>query len=135
MIFVDTNVIMYAVGRSHPLKARAREFFEESCEDPGRRLCTSAEVLQELMHAYVSVDRIRTLDAALTLVEACIPEIWEVTAADVGAARSLLETRRELTSRDLLHLAMCGRRGVDRIETYDRGLRAAFAPRPERPGR
>ena len=28
MIFIDTNVIMYAVGRSHPLRDEARSFFE-----------------------------------------------------------------------------------------------------------
>ncbi len=32
-------------------------------------LITSAEVLQELLHAYLPVRRIETLDAALALVE------------------------------------------------------------------
>ena len=57
MIFVDTNVFMYAVGRDHPLRRPAREFFEASLE-VGDRLVTSAEVLQELMHAYLPVDRL-----------------------------------------------------------------------------
>jgi uncharacterized protein len=39
MIFVDTNVIMYAVGGEHPLRERARAFFEESLVD-GRPLVT-----------------------------------------------------------------------------------------------
>ena len=30
MIFVDTNVIMYAVGAEHPLRGSARRFFEEA---------------------------------------------------------------------------------------------------------
>ncbi len=30
MIFVDTNVLMYAVGRAHPLRAPARAFFEDA---------------------------------------------------------------------------------------------------------
>ncbi|MGH7543522.1 MAG: type II toxin-antitoxin system VapC family toxin, partial [Gemmatimonadota bacterium] len=33
MIFVDTNVFMYAVGRDHPLKAPARDFFERRLVD------------------------------------------------------------------------------------------------------
>jgi len=28
MIFVDTNVLMYAVGRAHPLRTEAQAFFE-----------------------------------------------------------------------------------------------------------
>ena len=43
---------MYAVGREHPLRAEARRFFEDSLTASGR-LCTSAEVLQEQMHAYL----------------------------------------------------------------------------------
>ena len=30
MIFVDTNVFMYAVGRPYPLKSEAQDFFAES---------------------------------------------------------------------------------------------------------
>jgi hypothetical protein len=36
-------------------------------------LCTSAEVLQEMLHAYIPVCRFETLDAALTLADPCIP--------------------------------------------------------------
>jgi hypothetical protein len=126
MIFVDTNVIMYAVGRDHPLKKEAREFFENSMNEEALRLCTSAEVLQELMHAYVAVDRLHTLKAAFALVEACIPTVWDVTRHDVETARSLVEIRRELGARDLLHLAMCQNRNVMEVKTFDRALRAAF---------
>ena len=63
MIFVDTNVLMYAVGGAHPLRDAARSFFEETLAR-GERLVTSAEVLQELLHAYLPVNRLETLDAA-----------------------------------------------------------------------
>jgi predicted nucleic acid-binding protein len=126
MIFVDTNVIMYAVGREHPLKKEAREFFEKSMDDDALQLCTSAEVLQELMHAYVTVDRLHTLNAAFALVESCIPTVWDVTREDVESARLLVEIRRELGARDLLHLAMCQNRNVTGIRTFDRALRAVF---------
>lgn len=126
MIFVDTNVIMYAVGRAHPLKVEARAFFEEHLERSDAPLCTSAEVLQELMHAYVAVDRIHTLRSAMMLVEERIPHVWDVGAKDVQAALALIDVHRELGARDLLHLAMCRRRGVTRIRTYDRALKAVF---------
>ena len=51
MIFVDTNVFMYAVGRPHAFKQPARDFFTEA-QQSHMPLCTSAEVLQELAHAY-----------------------------------------------------------------------------------
>lgn len=126
VIFVDTNVFMYAVGRPHPLRDPARMFFDEAIGDGGKRLCVSAEVLQELMHAYVAVGRIETLDAALLLVDGTIAEVWPVEAEDVRLAREHIERHPGLAARDLLHLACCVRRGVTQIKTFDRELAAVF---------
>jgi uncharacterized protein len=124
MIFVDTNMFMYAVGRDHPLRTPARDFFEHSVEHEDR-LVTSAEVIQELLHAYLPVGRIATLDAALTLARS-LAESWPVEPADVFHARSLHNRHPGLGARDLLHLACCQRRGVTRIKTFDRGLGSVF---------
>lgn len=125
MIFVDTNVLMYAVGRNHPLREEARAFFVSSLAS-GTSLVTSAEVLQELLHAYVPVGRIKTLDAALDLALGRISLVWPVEAEDVLLARSLADRHPGLGARDLLHLASCHRRDVTRVKTFDRGLAAAF---------
>ena len=125
MIFVDTNVLMYAVGRPHPLKEEARAFFEEALRDR-LPLATSAEVLQELLHAYLPVDRLETLDAALELVGSLVETVWPVEQEDVVLARSLVSRHGELGARDLLHMACCRRRGIADIKTFDRPLAAAF---------
>lgn len=125
MIFVDTNVFMYAVGRAHPLKEEARTFFVEALESD-TALATSAEVAQELIHAYVPVQRLGTLDAALELVRGSTVEIWPLEAEDVELARSLVDRHPALGARDLLHRASCLRREVTRVRTFDRGLAAAF---------
>lgn len=125
MIFIDTNVFMYAVGRAHPLREPARTFFSEHLES-GEVLVTSAEVLQELLHAYLPVDRLQTLNAAFTLARGRMGSIWPVEPEDVEVARSLVDQHPALGARDLLHLACCTRRGVDRIRTFDRTLAAAF---------
>lgn len=54
MTFADTNVFMYAVGGPHPLQRIAWEFLRLSYSN-GSSLCTSAEVLQELAHAYLGL--------------------------------------------------------------------------------
>lgn len=126
MIFVDTNVFMYAVGREHPLRMPAREFFERSVAQRDR-LVTSAEVTQELLHAYLPVGRVPTLDSALALARS-LAEIWPVELADVVHARALHDRHRSLRARDLLHLACCQRRGVTQIKTFDQALGSAFAP-------
>ena len=125
MTFVDTNVIMYAVGRAHPLRDEARAFFEDSMTSD-RALVTSAEVLQELMHAYLPVGRAETLRAALELATSIIQTAWPLEIEDVHHANQLIDTHPELGARDLIHLACCQRRRVTAIKTFDRTLATAF---------
>lgn len=118
VIFVDTNVIMYAVGRPHPLREPAREIFLNAGE---RRapLCTSAEVLQELLHAYLPVARLETLESAMAPVSGVMGEIWPLETDDVIAAHELHAQFPALGARDLCHLACCRRRGVSEIKAFD----------------
>lgn len=124
MMFVDTNVFVYAVGRPHPLREPARSLLRQHVE-AGTPLATSAEVLQELMHMYLPVGRLETLDAALTLAND-LTTVLPVDASDVRAARDLVVGHRGLGARDLLHLAVCARHGATEILSFDRGLVAAF---------
>lgn len=123
MIFVDSNVFMYAVGRPHQLRDVAREFFVRS-KRTHTPLCTSAEVLQELIHAYLPVARLQTLDAAMTLIAGSRVEVWPLEEDDVTLARQLHEQHPTLAARDLCHLASCRRRGVSKLMTFDQALRA-----------
>ncbi len=126
MIFVDTNVFMYAVGRPHPLKIREREFFIDSRRG-STTLFTSAEVLQELAHAYLPVGGLQTLDAALALVAGYGVQVWPLEEDDVSLARQLYELHPSLAPRDLCHLANCRRRGIREIKTFDRAFDAVVS--------
>ena len=121
MIFVDTNVFMYAVGRTHPLRAEARRFFSDAAAGH-QALVTSADVMQELLHAYLPVDRVSTLDLAWELVGRSTIDVWPLDRDDVILARQLRDQFPEIGARDLCHFACCRRRGVSRIRTFDKGL-------------
>ena len=125
MIFVDSNVFIYAVGRSHPLRTEAQNFFVE-CRKKGVRLVTSAEVLQELLHVYLPVRRMETLDAALELATLGIDQIIPVELDTVLHARHLADRFPGLTARDLLHLAVCQTNKIKELKTFDRNLLTAF---------
>ena len=126
MTFVDTNVFMYAVGMSHPLKDPSRKFFADSLEQDVL-LVTSVEVLQELLHAYLPVNRLSTLEAAFTLIESCVHKIWSLEPDDVQFAKTLIPQYASLGARDLLHLACCKRREISHVKTFDQKLAAAFS--------
>ncbi len=129
MIFVDTNLFLYAVGRPHPLRDPARDFFVEANRN-GSPLCTSVEVLQELVHAYLPAARIETLDSAMALIRRFRVEVWPLEEEDVTLARKLHEQYSGLSPRDLCHLASCRRRGVSQVKTFDQAFHAVAGARP-----
>src|SRR3990172_1765575 len=110
MVFVDTNVFVYAVGRQHPLRDEARSMLRERLAG-ALPLATSAEVIQELMHIYLPVGRLAALNAALRIATE-LTTVWPIDASDVLAARDLAAAAPGLGARDLLHLAVCRRYGA-----------------------
>ena len=56
MILVDSNIPMYLVGAPHPHKSDAQQLLEKLVSER-RPLVTDAEVLQEILHRYVAIDR------------------------------------------------------------------------------
>lgn len=127
MIFVDSNVLMYSVGRPHPLQAPARRFLVESLENR-IELVTSAEVLQELAHTYLRVGRVADFDDALGHIRSFQIAVWPLEQEDVELARALAELYPQLQARDLCYLASCQRRGVDQIKTFDQSFAAVVDP-------
>lgn len=109
-----------------PYRPKARDFFKRALVGEVPPLCTCAEVLQELLRAYLPVARIETLDAALQLAQSATKDIWDVESADIGETRAVVEQYPALGARDLLHLACCKRRGINSIRTFDRTLASAF---------
>lgn len=122
-MFVDTNVFMYAVGRPHPLKRQARDIFSDA-EHNKVALYTSAEVLQELLHAYLPVERIDFIEAALALIVRFEVKVWPLEKEDVDLARRLHHRYPTLSARDLCHLASCVRNGVSEVKTFDQAFQA-----------
>lgn len=120
MIFIDTNVPIYAGGTPHPLQASCYEVLQRAGSND--RFVTSAEVLQELFHHVRR--RWRWADDgdayhrfAQTMEGAVLP----IDEADLAAAVALsTQVPADVEARDLLHVAVMQRHGVRRIVTADR---------------
>lgn len=121
MIFVDTNVFVYAVGTPHPRQMEAWRLLV-SARRAGRRLCTSAEVIQELAHVFLRVGRRLSFDSAVALIARFEVIVWPLEREDVLLARQLHEQHPDLSARDLCHLASCQRRGIVEMMTFDQSL-------------
>jgi predicted nucleic acid-binding protein len=125
MIFIDSNVLIYAVGKPHPLRREAQEFFLNA-RKKGFHLVSSAEVMQELLHVYLPVERWDELDAAFSLMEDGVDEVFPIDKDLVLSAKDQQKRFPGLTARDLLHLATCQKWQVNEVKTFDRSLAAAF---------
>jgi hypothetical protein len=71
-----------------------------------KKLVIPDEVLQELLHIYLPVDRMGTLDAALELATRVIGEVFINDLETVLHARRLIDRHLGLTTRYLLHLSI-----------------------------
>ena len=121
MIFVDSNIPMYLVGASHPNKTVARRLVESALV-AGDRLVTDAEVLQEILHRYVAIDRRDAIDAAFDALLGVVDEVFPIDQSDLERARRLVLGTPRLSARDAVHVAVMQTRDVDTIMSFDRGF-------------
>lgn len=123
MIFVDSNIPMYLVGARHPNKSRAQEQLEALIAAQ-ERLVTDAEVLQEILHRYVAIDRRDAIQPAFDALLGVTDEVLSVGLDDVERAKEILLGLPSLSARDAIHVAVSEHHGVTRILTFDSGFDA-----------
>ena len=121
MIFIDSNIPMYLVGGAHPHKEDAQRMLEKYIVE-GERLVTDAEVLQEILHRYVAINRLDAIQPAFDALLGVVDEIFPVDLPAVERAKTLLFGRKRLSARDALHLAIMLQQGVQRIMSFDSGF-------------
>ncbi len=117
-LFIDANLIMYSIGRDHPLREPCKKFFEriKSREILG---VTDTEVLQEILYRYFSIER-KTLGeiAYQSMVELCT-DIFPVRVVDTDKALEILKRVSGITSRDAVHAATMIHNGIKEIISTD----------------
>jgi len=128
-LFLDANVPTYAAGRDHPLKEPCKEVLRLSARYPGS-FFSDAEVLQEMLHRYLSLRRWPegkrvVLDFAALMAGSVEPVTAEdmVRACDLADRYAARPTTR-LAARDLLHAAVMLRAEGEaaKIVSADRGF-------------
>jgi uncharacterized protein len=123
VIFIDSNIPMYLVGAPHPNKDAARSALERVIRR-GERMVTSAEVMQEILERYASIQRLDAIQPAFDALLGVVDEVFPVEAEDVRGARDLMMGLARLSARDALHVAVMKRRGLQRVLSFDAGFDA-----------
>ncbi|MFN7921294.1 MAG: type II toxin-antitoxin system VapC family toxin [Bryobacteraceae bacterium] len=118
MIFVDSNIPMYLVGGEHPNKSRAGLIIEREIAS-GQVLVTDAEVFQEILHRYVSIDRREAIDPAFQVLLDLIDDVFAVDMSDVIRASQIAQRVKRISARDAIHVATMERHAVRSILSFD----------------
>ena len=121
MIFVDSNVPMYVAGRDHPLREPARRFLARA-QRAEIDICTSTDVLQEILYRYGAPRRLDLAAAVYDLFVQPCPTVLPVTLADTDRAKVLLTTVEGVGARDAVHAAAMMNHDVMRIAIFDSGF-------------
>jgi len=119
MILVDSNVPMYLVGAEHPHKVDARRLLERAIAE-NRRLVTDAEVLQEILHRYVAIDRRDAIQPCFEVVLEVVDDVLPIDLDTIQKAREIVIGHPDLTARDAVHLAVMREHGIEEILSFDR---------------
>jgi len=121
VILVDSNIPMYLVGAPHPHKSDARRLLENAVS--GRqRLVTDAEVLQEILHRYVAIDRRDAIQPAFDALIGIVDQVLAVDRPIAERAKQIVLGYRQLSARDAVHIAVMEHHGIEQIMTFDSGF-------------
>ncbi len=121
MILVDSNIPMYLVGAAHPHKSDAQRWLEKLVSDR-QRLVTDAEVLQEILHRYVAINRRDAIQPAFDALLGIVDQVLAVDRSIAERAKEIVLGYRQLSARDAVHLAVMEHHGIERILTFDSGF-------------
>ena len=138
-VFVDTAVVMHAAGGEHPLRDPCRRIID-GISDGSVDGVTSAEVVQEIFHRFLSIRRPEDGAILAERTQDLMAPVLPITHALMRRVPELARRYPTLDARDLVHVATCIHEGITEIISPDRSfdqvaeLRrldpASFADRP-----
>ena len=118
MIFVDSNIPMYLIGAAHPHKTESQVILERLIA-AGERLVTDAEVLQEILHRYATIDKREAIGPAFQVTLDIVDEVIPIGKAEVLRAGEIVQSRVLMSARDAIHIAVMERHGIRSILSFD----------------
>jgi len=121
MILVDSNIPMYLVGAPHPHKTDAQRLLEQLISDR-QKLVTDAEVLQEILHRYVAINRRDAIQPAFDALLGVVDQVFAIDELTAQRAKEIVLERPGLSARDALHAAVMDLQGIEVILSFDAGF-------------
>jgi hypothetical protein len=109
---------MYLVGAPHPHKADAQRLLEKIISNR-QRLVTNAEVLQEILHRYIAINRRDAIQPAFDALLNIVDQVFSVDQAAAERAKEIVMGYPKMSARDALHLAVMEAHDIDQVLSFD----------------
>jgi predicted nucleic acid-binding protein len=120
-VFIDTAIVMYAGGGDHPLRDPSRRILMRVA-DQDLDGVISAEVIQEILHRFITVRRpemgVAQANEAMDIFAPVLP----ITHALMRRVPDLATRYPQLQARDLVHVATCIHEGITEIISPDQAF-------------
>src|SRR5258708_11967181 len=94
---------MYLIGPPHAHKSDARRLLEKVVSER-ERLVADAEVLQEILHRYVAIDRRDAIQPAFDTLLGIVDQVLAVDRSIVERAKQIVLGYQRLADPDAIHL-------------------------------
>jgi predicted nucleic acid-binding protein len=112
---------MYLIGAPHPNKTDAQRLLEHLISDR-QRLVTDAEVLQEILHRYVAINRREAIQPAFDALLGVTDQVFAIDEPTAQRAKEIVLARQGMSARDALHAAVMALHGIELILSFDTGF-------------
>ena len=118
-VFIDANIPMYAAGSGHPNKETSKKILEKISRKQIYGV-TSAEVLQEILHRYQSINMLSSGIAIFEEFSNIIDEILQINFKILESAKNFLSANPNILTRDAIHAATMEYYNIVYIATFDK---------------
>lgn len=120
MVFIDTNIFMYAAGGVSPYKKPSLAYLSKIIKAGSATLAyTNSEVLQEILHRYRSIGKHVQANTLISYILQLGITILPVTKEDIFIAQRILDQHKNIPTRDGIHAAVAIRNNLTKIVSYD----------------
>ncbi len=109
---------MYMVGVPHPHQTDSQVLLNRLIA-AGEQLVTDAEVLQEILHRYISIHRREAIGPTIQVLLDMVDEVFAVEKSDVLRAAEIVQHRASFSARDAVHIAVMEHHAIHSILSFD----------------
>lgn len=119
MKLLDTNIVVYAVGRPHRYKQACIQLLQDVADGEGG-FNVDIELLQEILYLYTARrERTRALTTCSDLL-LMFPDPFPIAREEIVLAHQLLSDYHDLLPRDAIHAAVVLANHLEGIVSADR---------------